>query len=171
MIAPFALALLILAGADQPAAAPKVDVTDYGIYSADVVLNGDWKTGVPVTVQLATNITLSDTATTIPAMPGVNWGLHAQITNPSHDRQILVTCTLTHPAFVTPDGQKHTQEVYEVFQVDPGKTVPEECMWYFVKECPYEFVPGKWSITFDIDGKTVLTKDFHLYKPKPAAGP
>ena len=85
-----------------------------------------------------------------------------------HDHQILVTCTLTHPAFTTPDGQKHTQEVYEVFQVDPGKSVPEECMWYFVKECPYEFVPGKWSITFDIDGKTVLTKDFHIYKPKPA---
>ncbi len=51
--------------------------------------------------------------------------------------------------------------------VAAGESVTKEFLWFYLKDCPYEFVPGKWTLTLSADGSDLLTQDFEIYRPTP----
>ena len=156
------LVALILAGCSRQTG--PVTITDYGTYDAVIVEKGDWKLGLPVSLDSVSDLTHRETTTMIPAKHGVYWGLRASVTNRT-EKQVEMYTLITHPPITSPDGKTSTQDKSEVSTLDPGQRVDCECMWFFIDSCPFEFVPGAWTCQVVVDGKVETSKEFEVSKP------
>ncbi len=168
MIARLVLSVLLATTASLSGWQPAVSITDYGTYSAVVVVEGNWVLHRPVSIASVDELKHLTTTTTIVAQDGTYWGMHVSVENPS-DRSVKVVCKITHPPITTPDGKTTTEDDSPPFDVNAGQTAVAESIWFFIKECPYEFVPGKWTMRVTVDGNAVATKEFNVVKPDPSS--
>jgi hypothetical protein len=141
-----------------------VAIADYGTYDAVVETSGDWSRGVPVDITAIHNLVHDQTAYKIPARGDVNWGYCADITN-NGDRPVKVLTIFSHPPITTPDGKTTTEDKGARATVNPGQTIKESSIWYFLDGCSFEFVPGDWTIEISVDGKIQASKTFQVYAP------
>jgi len=157
------LLAVFLLGCSRPA--PTLTVTDYGIYDARLELKGDWKQGIPVEVVSVNDAKLKETTTRIPAQTGINWGVSTVVTNHYLLQAVKVVGVMEHPAFTSPDGKTTTEDVFPLGTVDANETLEMPYFWCFLEQEPYELVPGKWTLRIEVDGQTLMTKAFEIYKP------
>lgn len=169
MTSPLGFALLFATCINPWFSLPSAQVKDAGIYRADFEVVGNWADEGPIGIGTYQNVKLVEATTKVPCKPGVIFGVRALLTNPYPDHTLYVSCKFTHPPFTTPDGHVRTEENDVSEAVRPGDSITKEFLWFYIKECPYEFVPGKWTITLSADGSDLLTKDFEVYRP--GAGP
>ena len=157
------LLVLVMTGCSrQPVSAT---ITDYGTYDAIIVVKGTWKLGFPVAIDSVENLNHKDTKMKIPAKDGVYWGYRATVFNASTDKPVEISMVITHPLITSPDGKSSTEDKSYVSTLNPTQTVELQNMWFFIDSCPYEFVPGTWTLKVLADGKPVAVKSFEVYTP------
>jgi len=72
---------------------------------------------------------------------------------------------MTHPPIISPDGQVATEASITLGDVGHDQSAELPYLWCFLKKQPYEYVPDTWTFRIEIDGATVLTRAFEIYKP------
>jgi hypothetical protein len=160
-IALFALVILV---ASCNRHSPYASLIDYGLYDADVLVEGNWKLGFPVKIESVHGIQHRKTTLSIPCQDGRYWGFRAHLSNPTKDRPIHFKYEIKHPEFTSPDGKRSSGDMHE-FQLQPGESRDLEFFWFFLDSCPFEFVPGDWTMVLSAEGKEVISRTFTMYKP------
>ncbi|MGC3990365.1 MAG: DUF3859 domain-containing protein [Chthoniobacteraceae bacterium] len=163
----FALFLTAFASKPSPSMVPPAataTVLDWGIYDATVLTSGNWKLGIPVWIVSDDDLKLRKAVARVPAEDGSYFGFRATFNNPSKTEVVSVRSQLEHPMFTNPDGTSSSRDI-QYFQVMPGGTITQEFLWFFLKSCPHEFVPGAWTWHISIDHHEVIKKEFQVYKP------
>jgi hypothetical protein len=148
-----AMLFLVACGPKSPSA----KLIDYGTYEATIFTTADGR------IASVHGLKHQQTITRIPAEVGCYWGFRARLTNPLK-RAVAGRVTIDHPEFTAPDGTKSSTET-EDFELAPGDSITEEFLWFFIADCPYEFVPGTWSRRIFFDDREILRRDFEIYKP------
>ena len=143
---------------------PNARIIDYGVYDAVILTSGKWQLGIPVTIASVAGLEHQQTVSQVPAEDGRYWGFRARLTNPQSNQPVKVEYTISHPEFTTPDGTKSSIVEHE-FELPPGDSITEDFLWFFIKGCEHEFVPGTWTLQILLDGRAVITKAFQIYKP------
>jgi hypothetical protein len=150
-------------------ARPSVSLYDFGIYYAKVAVKGDWKKGVPVTIESIRKEYHEEPTTRIPCQPGTVWGMRLTYKNPTA-RSLICKSVFEHPEFTLPDGTKSSRD-FRSFEIPAWETRFQGSYWVFLEGCKHEFVPGIWTQRIFVDGQEVARKDFEVVKPGPRAPP
>jgi Domain of unknown function (DUF3859) len=169
MFARLALVLLFASYSGAGKSQPSAQITDCGTYSAVVLVQGNWKLGKPVSIASVDDLAPLKPTTNIEARDGVYWGFRANLVNPLA-REVKIVCKITHPPITSPDGKTSTEDDSGEKVIGAGQTATAENMWFFISECPYEFVPGKWKLSIECEGKVLVEKEFDVHAPADGAG-
>lgn len=143
---------------------PSAMIVSHGIYDAQIFTKSDLPRKISVEVDYIDKVQLKETTTRIPCRAGVNFGIEVEIYNPSPFSQVHAVAIMTHPPITSPDGTTLTEDETDLGVFDFGRQqVPY--LWCFLKEQPYEYVPGTWSLRIEIDGRESAKCDFEIYQP------
>jgi hypothetical protein len=160
-----ALFLLLLAPAGAYAQTPQVDridVVEYGIYTATTTGQQAVSTTAAGTVSTLNDIQLAATTRTVPAQQGVRFGFRFVVVGapagaivPLHMVTIIPPPGLTNPA----TQQTKAQSEYDT-------TAPIGQTWYkgYTLTNDWEVVPGVWTMQVWYQGQKLAEQQFTVVK-------
>jgi hypothetical protein len=139
-----------------------IDITEYGIYKAEVVKSEASPSGVGAAQTLA-SATLIEQTEKIPATPGTRFGFRYTINGFPNGEKVDVTFKVISPVIKRPKDNKEFSVQEFVFQ---NKTIG------YNTYCDYGFgggtwgmVPGEWRLQLFHNEKKLAEKIFYIYKP------
>jgi hypothetical protein len=145
---------------------PKGQILNYGIFKRaareEVVKTPETPSGV--TRKPASDVTLSVTTNRIPARKGVQFGIAYEVTNLDlKDGEIFaITKVTTHPPMKRPDGK--VTERFSFVERLPVQNGRAEARTGYGFDHDYELVTGVWRIEMQLNGKTLMTQEFTVFK-------
>jgi Tol biopolymer transport system component len=136
-----------------------IDITEYGIYKAEVIKSG---TSLDVFSTVQTPATLIEQTEKIPAKLGTRFGFRYTINGYSKGEKVDITFKIISPVIKRPNDNKEFS-AQEVVIMDNAIGYNTYCEYVFEKT--WEMVPGEWRLQLFHSGKKLAEKIFYVYKP------
>jgi len=160
------LGLIVLSATHLIAGEPRGQILKYGIFkrAAQEQIIKTPETPSGVTRVPAGNLTVSTTTNRIPARKGVQFGIRYEVTNLDlKDGEIFeITKVTTHPPMKKPDGT--VTESFSFVERAPVQNGRVEAQTGYGFDHDYELVTGLWRIEMQLNGKTLMTQEFTVFK-------
>jgi hypothetical protein len=158
------LLLLISLSIGADAQAPKIDrieVTEYGIYTADEQSCERNAQGVLTCER--TNMRHAVTTLTIPAQHGIHFGFRFKIVGTPDAAPVEVTGITNFP----PPGLKSPSQSAPLRNYQYTKTVKIGEIGYtdYAFDDPWELVPGPWTVEIWVDHRRLAIENFTVVRP------
>ena len=156
--------LLIACGA--PPTAPTVRVVDYGIVRlvGPFERHADPNTAVGYTSSGPGRSTFEKATRDIPAVQGCAFGFRYRIEGAPDGQRVTVEEIIRHPPMRRPDGTMIREERTKEEWLAEDGAVDRKFLYRLSQ--PYEVVPGDWTLTVTVNGKTAVEQHFNLIASK-----
>jgi Domain of unknown function (DUF3859) len=154
------LASTLLAASLVPVAAQEVTgiaILERGIYTLEVTKTDRTPSGVDQAT--VTNICRVANTATVPAAPGVQFGMRFRVDGPTSGMSVQIMIVVHFPKVVTPPGGPRALSVYaNTSMVKVGQV----SYWGYGLDHPWEIMPGTWTFEMFGDGRKLAEVAFEV---------
>jgi hypothetical protein len=138
-----------------------IEITEYGIYTADVIqaqrdANGVLQSNV-------TNVRHAATTTTVPAQIGVQFGFRYRISGEPAGQPITIKKVTIYPE----GGLKppNSPMPLQTDETELARKIGEPAFTAYIFDDPWELVPGTWTIQLWMGERKLAEKAFTVVAP------
>lgn len=158
--------MLVLCATHLVAGEAKGHILKYGIFKRaekeEIIKTPETPSGV--TRIPAGYMTLTTTTNRVPARKGIMFGIRYEVTNLDlkDGEMVEITKITTHPPMKKPDGK--VSESFSFVERAPVENGRVEAQTGYGFDHDYEMVTGIWRIEMKLNGKTLMTQEFTVFK-------
>jgi len=157
--------LLVLSFANAAAQGPqiqRIDVVDYGLYSASVTSAHRDSQGI--LQNTSTNVQHLQTTQDVPAQIGIRFGFRFKAVGEPNGARV----TLKKITIFPPGGLRNPDSAQEISRSEGAvtATLGNEVNYTAYKfDDPWELKPGLWTIELWYENRKLASQDFKVFKP------
>lgn len=144
----------------QKAQVSRIDVTEYGLYTADITKKQQSPTGV--SHNIVNNIRHAVTTRTVPAQLGVHFGFRYRIVGKPTGAPV----TLTKVTIFPPGGLHKPGVATPILQnkYDLARKIGQTSFTDYSLEDSWEVVPGTWTFELWVGNRKLTSQSFEVVK-------
>jgi hypothetical protein len=137
-----------------------IEIVSYGIFTGD--LQSQTRDGHGLMKNLTSNVQQTGSTTTIPAQPGLRFGVEYKVNGPRPD----TTVTLERVTIFPPGGLRSAQgQPIESYRYSIEASVGAVTYAGYRFDDAWELVPGPWSIQLWYEGRMLAEQRFTIVAP------
>jgi hypothetical protein len=138
----------------------KVEIIDYGIYSADVVRE-EGKDSPAGKTNYLSGIRLLRQTDRVPAVIGTRFGIRFLVRGVPATETVALRAVILYPGLRPPGSERPVYRTEDVIHVTAGETFFQGILLEF----DWGLVPGKWTFQLFSGEKLMAEKAFEVYRP------